>query len=973
MRGDDEVPGSLPGDREGSMSDIASSSRPTQDPSPDLGDAHGPRADHAQPVDPKAFPLDDDQPTIISNQPPLPAPGVSDSTHRILDGKIMPGDRLGHFELVRYVGGGGMGRVFCAVDTRLGRTVALKLLPPEQADNEETLLRFQNEAQSAARLDHENIARVYHVGEDRGLHYIVFEFIEGVNIRALVEQKGLLPLAEAVSYALQIAEALAHAAGREVVHRDIKPSNILITPEGRVKLIDMGLARLRRAGAADDDLTASGVTLGTFDYISPEQARDPRNADVRSDIYSLGCTFFYMLAGRPPFPEGTVLQKLLQHQADQPPDIREFRPELPDEAARVLRKMLAKDPRHRYRFPVELVEDLTLLAQQVGLHPVASGSRVLVIPREPKVSLLYRHLPWMAPVAALICIVLLLDFFSGPTDQVLPPPSPAPLAASEKSHAPADDRHGAPKKTQVPVEPGKQNGAGSEDPRAPTDPSNAGGANDTPAGPEAPPVDRSGTPLSANPAARFVSTQQEEGYGLELPPLGSGLAVRESTSRMFRAIPESETSSGRLTGAMGITIAPGMGTVEDPPAKPTGLLVVNGSFDGENQFPSLSAACRAAVNGDVIELHYNGRREERPISLTNVKVKIRAGENYHPIIVFRPGKEDLDPVMYPRSMFTLTSGDLELTDVAVELHVPRAVPAENWSLLEARGSQTVRLEDCWLSVCNASDQQTAYHEDVAFVRVKSAPGSHAPPPDGSSAHIEPATISLVNCVARGEAVFLSAADAQPFHLGWVNGLLVTTEQLLLAHGSQKKPPPGTAAQIDLRHVTARVQGGFCRMVDTTLAPYRLDAQIDCANSILMAGPHASLIEQMGIDDLVNYYLNVAWIGDGNFYEGFDAFWTVCDHDEVPLDVPMDFAAWNAHWDGKDEKLPHANEVVWKQLPEADRPLHTHTPADYALGESTETSPNPAVGAAGDGLDAGFLADRLPTLPAQEPGFTETSP
>ena len=121
-------------------------------------------------------------------------------------------------------------------------------LPPEQAADRDTLpRRFQNEAQSAARLDHDNIARVYYVGEDRGLHYIVFEFIEGVNVRDLVEQKGPLPLAEAISYTLQVADALAHAAGRDVVHRDIKPSNVLITPEGQVKLIDMGLARLRQA------------------------------------------------------------------------------------------------------------------------------------------------------------------------------------------------------------------------------------------------------------------------------------------------------------------------------------------------------------------------------------------------------------------------------------------------------------------------------------------------------------------------------------------------------------------------------------------------------------------------------------------------------------------------------------------------------------------------------------------------------
>ncbi len=304
--------------------------------------------------------LSADQPTIVTSRVPIPCPAACDSADRILEGRVMPGDRIGHFELVEYVGGGGMGRVFRAIDTRLNRTVALKILPPEQAAERDASQRFQNEAQSAARLDHENIARVYYVGEDRDLSYIVSEFIEGENVRSLVERNGPLPLADAISYTLQIAEALAHADSRTVVHRDIKPSNVLVTPEGRVKLIDMGLARMRQADPAAADLTASGVTLGTFDYISPEQARDPRHADVRSDIYSLGCTLFYMLSGQPPFPEGTVLQKLLQHQGDQPPDIRQFRPELPDESRQVLEKMMAKDPnqplRHARRIGVGLVD-----------------------------------------------------------------------------------------------------------------------------------------------------------------------------------------------------------------------------------------------------------------------------------------------------------------------------------------------------------------------------------------------------------------------------------------------------------------------------------------------------------------------------------------------------------------------------------------------------------------------------------------
>ena len=240
------------------------------------------------------------------------------------------------FELEEAIGVGGMGAVFRALDTRLDRHVALKILPPEQANDPEVVQRFYQEGRAAARLDHENIARVYTIGHDGRYHYIAFEYIEGTTIRQRVERNGPLPVGEAINYTLQIADALVHAAERGVVHRDIKPSNIIVTPHGRAKLVDMGLARRFERGG-DDGLTQSGMTLGTFDYISPEQARDPRDVDVRSDLYSLGCTLFHMLTGRPPFPEGTVLQKLIQHQEEPPPDVRALNPAVPAD--------LASDPR----------------------------------------------------------------------------------------------------------------------------------------------------------------------------------------------------------------------------------------------------------------------------------------------------------------------------------------------------------------------------------------------------------------------------------------------------------------------------------------------------------------------------------------------------------------------------------------------------------------------------------------------------
>jgi serine/threonine protein kinase len=302
----------------------------------------------------------DDAPTVISKSSPQVAARPEDPF-----GGGLRGRRLAHFELIEPIGVGGMAAVLRARDTQLDRLVALKILPPEMAADPENVRRFHQEARSAARLDHENIARVFFCGEDQRLHFIAFEFVEGENLRTILEKRGRLPVGEALHYMLQIAAGLAHAARRGVVHRDIKPSNIIITPNGRAKLVDMGLARSLDT-RHDQALTQSGVTLGTFDYISPEQALEPRDADVRSDIYSLGCTFYHMITGQAPVPEGTAAKKLHHHQHVKPPDPRQFVPDLPDEAAVILDRMMAKQPKDRYQMPEHLVHHLYLAARKLG-------------------------------------------------------------------------------------------------------------------------------------------------------------------------------------------------------------------------------------------------------------------------------------------------------------------------------------------------------------------------------------------------------------------------------------------------------------------------------------------------------------------------------------------------------------------------------------------------------------------------------
>jgi serine/threonine-protein kinase len=346
--------------------------------------------------------------TVISTLPPAEVGTATATLDPRQLGEALEGQQLDHVLLEKFVGGGGMGAVFRAWDTNLHRTVAVKVLSMRQAGDVESQRRFQTEARSAARLDHPNIARAHYVGEDRGLQYIVFEYIHGTNVRDLVYESGPMQVADVLNVGLQIAGALSHSWEREVVHRDIKPSNILIAHDGLAKLVDMGLARLEYLGQAEHDETATGVTLGTFDYISPEQARNPRDADIRSDIYSLGCTLFFMLAGRPPFPEGTVLQKLLAHQSDAPPDVREFRADVPDIFAAVISTMLAKQPDNRFQTPLDLTVALTNCVEQLGLAPPAAALPTYMGTWSPPTQFWRRHAAWLVPAVLLLLIVLAL-------------------------------------------------------------------------------------------------------------------------------------------------------------------------------------------------------------------------------------------------------------------------------------------------------------------------------------------------------------------------------------------------------------------------------------------------------------------------------------------------------------------------------------------------------------------------------------
>jgi serine/threonine protein kinase len=258
---------------------------------------------------------------------------------------------LDNYILLEKIGQGGMGQVFKARQRRLSRTVAVKVLPPNLVKNPETITRFEREIRAAARINHPNIVTAFDAGAVQGIHFLVMEYVEGSDLARTVKRGGPLPVETAVDYVRQAACGLHAAHVDGIVHRDIKPANLLVDAKGTVKVLDLGLARFEseRDSAAEVSLTRTGTVMGTIDFIAPEQAVDTKSADARADIYSLGCTLFYLIIGRPVYSGDTLMAKLLAHR-DQPiPSLRALRSEVSASVDEVFQKMVAKNVADRYQ------------------------------------------------------------------------------------------------------------------------------------------------------------------------------------------------------------------------------------------------------------------------------------------------------------------------------------------------------------------------------------------------------------------------------------------------------------------------------------------------------------------------------------------------------------------------------------------------------------------------------------------------
>src|SRR4030095_4295067 len=314
----------------------------------------------------------------------------------------MVGSTLGNYKVLEKLGEGGQGTVYKAIDSKLGRTIVIKVLPAELTAKEANLKRFEREARLASALDHPNICTIFDLNEINGIHFIAMQYIEGRNVRQLVNGRPV-SLQSAPAIALQTADALGAAHARGIIHRDIKAGNVMVTPTGQVKVLDFGLAKLldeetaRTSGIHHTELTEVGIPYGTATYAAPEQARGDR-VDARADVFSTGVLLYEMLTGSWPFKGKTAIDVRHAVLHEEPAPLSQVRPgRIPARLQQIVDKALAKEPRNRYQRMSQFADDIRSLIRELGTDslPGLDNSLAPVAPRHLNSSSVARALRWL--------------------------------------------------------------------------------------------------------------------------------------------------------------------------------------------------------------------------------------------------------------------------------------------------------------------------------------------------------------------------------------------------------------------------------------------------------------------------------------------------------------------------------------------------------------------------------------------------
>ncbi len=729
--------------------------------------------------------------------------------------RVLIGQQLDHFQLHELIGGGGMGAVFRASDTRLDRIVAVKVIPSLEHDLE-TLRRFRIEAQSAAKLDHPHIARVYYVGETDAWNYIVFEYVEGTNLRDLIVRQGPLSVDDAVCFTCQVAEALQHAADRSVVHRDIKPSNVLVTSEGIIKVVDMGLARTTALDRSTNDLTASGVTLGTFDYISPEQARDPRAADVRSDLYSLGCTLYYLLTGRPPYPEGTAMQKLLMHGTVQADDASDFRDDVSDNLSAIIRKLMAKKPEDRYQQPVDLIADLQCLANLENLtkSQQAVGAVVALAPIDR--SLFEIAMPWVMGFLAIMGSTWYLHSeyeasasFSIPTEVKLFPPLAEPSGKELKADRPLasllERTANLDRTIEFPL----------------SEPMGVIAAPDNLVGPSLPEME----------AADILDMGAPRMSALGVPPLAGSMihSPSQNTSPIASVPSESKARILRVR-----------------PFESTGI-IADSAHDHRVIIGNLEQALAVAdldLEIEEIWLDADVWLVDKPLTLKRASLAIRSAPDRRPRIEFRIPRNlmpstDRSALSDRIVAFNVGSNQLVLNDLDVYVVLPDSGTGGH-CLLGLLPGGSVRVMRSTMTMSNNGTSWKA-----SCFGTSSTPS--LPVTATARATYEPLRIVMEDVVVRGEGDLVSLESSQRTELRWENGLLALSGRMFELGGARETSRTPPTIRVDLEQVTIAARQGFARIRLSKERSFPICLTRDSRNCVYLSDRNFPLVTMENID------------------------------------------------------------------------------------------------------------------------------
>ncbi|MBC7819892.1 MAG: serine/threonine protein kinase, partial [Planctomycetaceae bacterium] len=686
-------------------------------------------------------------------------------------------------------------------------------------------------------------------------------------------------------------------------HRDIKPSNIIITPSGRAKLVDLGLAR-KESTESTPDLTMAGTTLGTFDYISPEQAKDPRNVDVRSDIYSLGCTLYHMLTGEPPYPEGTVLKKLLDHQSGEPPDPSKKNRRVSDDLSLVCRKMMASDQKRRYQTPDQLIHDLMMIAGSLGLRGVSPEGLIWLKSQHSMSDFWRQNVGVIAMAALLIVIVVGVERF--------------PNLVNDRSQAAPLNQTG----TNLPV---THNNAA------------AIGADTKSTGKKEldPPEDdaNSGTSTPAENSSQAISVPERHGTfasgrGSALPlmplfpgwphdlfddsqdPLISPLVIRPDSSSLT-SVDKSKTDEGTSgrelasnsgrTGNSGAATEPRDSSTTNDKSTATaeessGVFVLAADGSPAKRFPTLEAACAAVADGSVIELRYNSRRVEKPLRLSKKNVTIRAARGFHPIVEFALDSVATDAHL---RLIGVSSGPVQINNVAFEISIPSFFAVDRISLFSVDRAEQLRLQGVAITLNNPGQRPTALFD------LSSEPGQMLADMKMNMNGMarDPLEIELTECFVRGHGDLFHVRNTKPGRLSLRDTAIAIDGSLLRVEGHSDKPAEQTRLELRLEHVTGVVGQNLVRLDSGDLPRELPPVKVDARNNILSLTGNGSLVAMNGNTSDADFRNKLfVWSGERNFYDRCPTFWTFVSGE------PFDFDDWKAKW-GSNGDVGASNEKL----------------------------------------------------------------